>query len=225
MGNKIALDGPSGTGKSTVAKLLSEKLSYLYVDTGAMFRALGVYVISGGIDPYDEDAVTASLPDVSLSVEHMDDGQHVFVNGDDITGRLRTQKISDAASVISRYKAVRDKVLAVERELGDSHDVIMDGRDIGTVIFPDAFLKIFMTADPKVRALRRYNQLKELGTYNGETLSEIEAEIRERDDRDAKREVAPCVMAEDAVLIDTSAMTLQDVIERIAELYHERMEK
>ena len=207
----IAIDGPSGVGKSTIAKSLAGKLGFVYIDTGAMYRALGVYFLGLGIDPEDEAEVSASLGDVSVGISYGPDGQHVLVNGEDVTPKLRTEEISRAASVTSRYPAVRTKLLELQRELAAKENVIMDGRDIGTVVLPDANLKLFLTASSAVRAERRYRQLLGQGLLGGLTLEEIRTEIEERDFRDMNRKTAPLRKAEGAVEIDTSLLTAEEV--------------
>ena len=207
----IAIDGPSGVGKSTIAKSLARKLGFLYIDTGAMYRALGVYFLGKGLDPENEAAVSASLPGVSIDIAYAADGQHVLVNGEDVTGKLRTEEISRTASVTSRYPAVRGKLLELQRDLAKKADVLMDGRDIGTVVLPDADLKVFLTASSEVRAKRRFLQLSEQGLLGNLSLADIQKEIEERDFRDTHRETAPLKKAEDAVEIDTSALTKSGV--------------
>lgn len=223
MSYSIALDGPAGVGKSTIAKLLSEKLSYIYIDTGAMYRALSVFFLDRGLEPSDEAGITAVLPEIRIAIDYRDGEQHVFVNGEDVTGRLRTKEVSHMASCSSQYAAVRAKLLSLQRELAEKNNVIMDGRDIGTVILPNATLKIYLTAEPAVRAKRRYNQLLEQGALGEETLSSIEKDIIERDYRDSHRENAPLVAAADAVTVDTSYMTIEEVEAKITALLQERI--
>lgn len=219
----IALDGPAGTGKTTIAKMIAERLDFLYVDTGAMYRALAVYFKSRNVDTDNEDAMEDALKGVSVTISHTDNEQRVFVNGDDVTGLLRTEEVSNLASVTSQYAQVRKKLLDLQRSLAVENNVIMDGRDIGTVVLPNATLKVFLTASPKVRALRRYRQLEEQNRLFDATLSSIEEEIRSRDYRDSHRENAPMVKASDAVEIDTSEMSLEEVIIEILGLVSERI--
>lgn len=219
----VALDGPAGTGKTTVAKMIAEKLDFLYVDTGAMYRALAVYFISENTDTSDEKAVEEALENVSVDISHKNGEQRVLVNGNDVTGKLRTGEVSKLASITSQYAAVRAKLLDLQRSLAAENNVIMDGRDIGTVVLPDATLKVFLTASPHIRALRRYNQLIEQGKLEGATLSSIEAEIEERDYRDSHRENAPLCKASDAVEVDTSDLSLSDEIDLVQRLITERM--
>ncbi|MBQ1424003.1 MAG: (d)CMP kinase [Lachnospiraceae bacterium] len=207
----IAIDGPSGVGKTTIAKSIAEKLQYLYIDTGAMFRALSVRFQELGLDPADEAAVCAALPDIALTIRYEDGTQHMIVNGEDVTDRLRTEDISRIASVTSQYQKVRSRLLEMQRELARTADVIMDGRDIGTVVLPQATLKVFLTARARVRAERRYKQLVKLDKLEGATLESIEKDIEERDYRDSHREIAPLKPADDAVTIDTSDLTIAEV--------------
>jgi len=219
----IALDGASGVGKSSIAKKLAEQLGYVYIDTGAMFRGLGVYFIKNDIDINDEKAICAALSDVDEKIKYIDGEQHVFVNSEDVTDKLRTEDVSKAASVTSQYQPVRDRVLELERALSRTENVIMDGRDIGTVVLPDATLKIFMTARPEIQADRRYKQLKEQGKLQGATYESILADIKERDLRDSTRENAPLKKADDAVEVDTSDLTKDEVVAVIIEELNRRI--
>ncbi len=207
----IAIDGPSGVGKTTIAKSIASKLQYLYIDTGAMFRALAVHFLDNGLDTGDEASISAALPAIHLEIQYQDGIQHMIVNGSDVTSRLRTEDVSRAASVTSQYGAVRRRLLEMQRELAKTANVIMDGRDIGTVVLPDAQLKVFLTARSEVRALRRFKQLIELGQLGEATLESIQKDIEERDYRDSHREIAPLKPAEDAVVIDTSDNTIEEV--------------
>lgn len=207
----IAIDGPSGVGKTSIAKKIAREKGYLYIDTGAMFRALSVYFLGRGIKAEDEEAIGRSLKDVHLDIRYEDQTQHMIVNGEDVTSKLRTEAVSRAASVISQFRTVRSRLLEMQRELASSADTVMDGRDIGTVVLPNATLKIFLTARPKVRAERRYKQLLELGQLDGATLESITKDIEERDYRDSHREIAPLKAADDAVIIDTSDISIEEV--------------
>ena len=218
----IAIDGPSGVGKSTLAKALAKRLGYTYIDTGAMYRALSVYFIRKGVDIGDEAAVTALLPECEVDMSHEEGQQHMYLNGEDVTGLIRTEEVSRAASVSSQYGAVRQKLLSMQRQLAATRNAIMDGRDIGTVVLPDAQLKLFVTARPEVRAKRRFLQLKEQGKLCGASLESILADIEERDYRDSHRENAPLSKAEDAVLIDNSDMGLEETEGLILRLLGER---
>ncbi|MDO4266674.1 MAG: (d)CMP kinase [Eubacteriales bacterium] len=221
--HSIALDGPAGAGKSTIAKSLARRLSYIYVDTGAMYRALSVYFLSLGLDPDDEKGISEAVGAAEVGIVYRDGQQHVLLNGTDVTDRLRTEEVSDMASRSSAYAAVRAHLLSLQRGLAKTQNVIMDGRDIGTVVLPCATLKVFLTASPAVRAKRRYDQLVSQGILNGATLSEIEADIRARDYRDSHRENAPLKQAEDAVLLDSSSLNAEEVQTEIIRLLEERV--
>lgn len=222
MGFNIAIDGPSGVGKSTMAKALAKELNFVYIDTGAMFRGLGVYFLDRGLDINDEESICEAVKDAQETIKYEGGEQHVYVNGTDVTGRLRTEDVSKAASVTSQYQPVRTKLLELQRDMAKTTDVIMDGRDIGTVVLPDAQLKIFMTARPEVQAQRRYDQLKEAGKLGDATFESILADIKERDYRDSHRANAPLKKADDAVEIDTSDLTIQQVMDEMMKLVNER---
>lgn len=213
----IAIDGPAGVGKSTIAKMLAEELKYVYVDTGALYRAIAVFLSDCGISPDDlqEKRIADLIRDIRVEIRYEDGTQHVLVNGTDVTGRLRTQEISRMASVTSAIPCVREKLLDLQRELAEKYDVIMDGRDIGTVVLPEATLKLFLTASAYVRAKRRYDQLKESGILGDETLSSIRKEIEERDYQDSHREIAPLKPADDAVIVDSSDLSMEEEIRMI----------
>ena len=221
----IALDGPAGAGKSTVAKAIAEKLSWVYVDTGAMYRALALYFIEKELAPEDEAGISEAAAGAEVRISYPDGTQHVLLNGKDVTGKLREETVSAMASKSSRYAAVRARLLSLQRELAKTADVIMDGRDIGTVVLPEATLKVFLTASPRIRAERRYEQLRQQGKLQGATLSEIEAEIRDRDHRDSHRENAPLRQAEDAILLDSTSLTEEEVVLRIVEALSQKTGK
>lgn len=222
MSFNIAIDGPSGVGKSTIAKRLAGDLGFVYIDTGAMFRGLAVYFLDRGLDINDEKAVCDAVDGVKETIKYENGEQHVYVNGTDVTSRLRTEDVSKAASVTSQYQPVRSKLLELQREMAKVQDVIMDGRDIGTVVLPDAQLKLFMTARPEIQAQRRYDQLRESGRLEGATYESILADIKERDYRDSHRAIAPLRKADDAIEIDTSELSIEQVLDRTKELFGEK---
>ena len=209
----IAIDGPAGAGKSTIAKMAAKKLGFIYVDTGAMYRAMALYILRQGIDREDEEAVGNACDDMAISLRYENGLQQVWLNGEDVSGLIRTEEVSQTTSAISVYSAVRRKLLELQRELARTNNVIMDGRDIGTCVLPDAQTKIYLTASSHVRAVRRFKELEEKGQMCN--LEEIEQDIIERDYRDMHREIAPLKQAEDAVLVDSSQMTIDEVIEAI----------
>ena len=218
----IAIDGPSGVGKSTIAKSLAARLGFTYIDTGAMFRTLAVYFLRKGVDSGDEAAVCALLPECDVDIRYEDGQQHMYLNGEDVTGLIRTEEVSKVASVTSQYGEVRRKLLYMQQDMARRQDVIMDGRDIGTVVLPDAQLKLFVTARPEVRARRRYLQLKEQGRLGDATLEDILKDMEERDYRDSHRENAPLMEAEDAMLLDNSDISEAEAEDMILELLRER---
>ena len=221
MGFNIAIDGPAGAGKSTAARQAAERLGFVYVDTGAMYRTIALYFLRNHTDVDDEKALEKALENIRVSISYDNGVQHMLLNGEDVTGLIRSQEVSDKASQSSARPAVRQKLLQLQRGLAESCDVLMDGRDIGTKILPDADLKIFLTASVDVRAARRCAEL----TDKGESVSyeEIRSQIEERDYRDTHRDVSPLCQAEDAVLLDTSDMDLDSVVNSIVDMAKERM--
>ena len=218
----IAIDGPGGAGKSTIARRAAAELGFVYVDTGAIYRAVACAALSRGIDPSDEAAVSALLPSLQLELRWTEDGvQHVWLNGADISSELRTPAVSTAASRVSALPVVRQFLLEQQRVVARKHDVIMDGRDIGTVVLPDADVKIFLSASPEVRARRRWLELQEKGTPD--TYEAVLADLIARDERDSNRAIAPLRPADDAVLLDTSGMTLQESIDAILKLIRKKV--
>ena len=213
---RIAIDGPGGAGKSTVARAVAAKLGIVYVDTGALYRTVGLFVKQAGISPDDASAVAACLGDITLEIKYLDGTQHVFLNGEDTGDSIRTPEMSTYASKVSAIPAVRAFLLDTQRSIAATTSVIMDGRDIGTVILPDAEVKIFLTASEECRAMRRYKEL--VGKGQTVTYEEVLADMRERDGRDSSREVAPTAMAEDATLLDNSDMTFEETVEAIVSL-------
>ena len=216
MGYNVAIDGPAGAGKSTIAKLAAKELNYIYVDTGAMYRGLAIHFIDRGTDPSDRKSIVEACKDADVTIRYEEGAQQVYLNGKNITSRLRTEEAGNMASVSSAIPEVRAKLLELQRNLAKNQDVIMDGRDIGTCVLPDADVKIFLTASVETRAERRYKELKEKGIDC--VLSEIAGDIQARDERDSTRETAPLKQAEDAVLIDSSDMTISEVVRKIVEL-------
>lgn len=213
---KIAIDGPAGAGKSSIAKLVAKKLSFVYVDTGAMFRTVAYYFLSQGKDPSDAEMVTEECEKISISIEYKDGAQHIFLDGTDVSTEIRQEEVGKNASVVAKNQAVRNRLLALQRQMAEKQDVIMDGRDIGTVVLPDAQVKIYLTASASVRAERRYKELVEKGETRN--LKKIEEDIIARDEQDMNREIAPLKQAEDAVLVDSSYMTIEEVVDKIIEI-------
>ena len=210
----VAIDGPSGAGKSTLARRAAARLNFRYVDTGAIYRAVGYHMALMGVGPRDKDGITRLIDDVNIRIEYPDDGiQHMILNGRDITGEIRTPEMSLYASGVSALPCVREYLLDMQRALARTHSVIMDGRDIGTVVLPDADVKIFLTASPEKRAERRYAELREKGEKA--TLAKVLDEMRLRDRQDTTRDIAPLRCAPDAVRLDTSDMTLDESEEAI----------
>ncbi|BDF33832.1 cytidylate kinase [Lachnospiraceae bacterium] len=216
MGYNIAIDGPAGAGKSTIAKLVAKKMGYIYVDTGALYRGLAVHFLDRGIDPSNRENIIEACEDADVTIRYEEGVQQVYLNGKNITSRLRTEEAGNMASVSSAVPEVRTKLLKLQRNLAAEQDVVMDGRDIGTCVLPDADVKVYLTASVETRAKRRYEELKAKGV--GCVYSEIAADIEERDRRDMTRETAPLKQAEDAVLVDSSDMTIPEVVEAIIRL-------
>ena len=219
----VAIDGPSGAGKSTIARRVSEEFGFIYVDTGAIYRTVGLAAALRKLDPKDKAAVVAMLPEISIRLVYGEDGlQHMYLDGEDVTSRIRTPEISLYASGVSAHPEVRAYLMEMQRSLARENDVVMDGRDIGTVVLPDAGLKIYLTASPEIRAKRRYDELIARGTP--QDYDELLKEIIQRDYNDTHRETSPLKQAEDAVLLDSSDLTLEQVVDRICDLAKEAME-
>lgn len=212
----VAIDGPAGAGKSTVARRLARKLDYLYIDTGAMYRALALAAIRAGVDLDDAAAVVECAGRQKISFRNSDEGQRVLLNGEEVECQIRTAEISEASSRVSRWGPVRDQLVALQRRVAAGGGVVMEGRDIGTVVFPDAELKIFLTAGVSERARRRAAELQACGM--AVDLDSVEREVTERDRRDSEREIAPLKRAPDAVEVVTDGMTIDQVIEHLASL-------
>lgn len=222
MSMNIAVDGPAGAGKSTIAKRLAKKLGFVYVDTGAMYRAMAYYFLEHHIAPEDEQAIVASCPDVNVTIVYENGEQQVLLNGENVSGVIRNEEVGNMASATSVYPAVRTKLVDLQRELAKKTDVIMDGRDIGTCVLPDAQVKIYLTASAATRAKRRYDELTEKGIACN--LEEIEKDIIARDERDMNREVSPLKQAEDAVLVDSSELDIDGVVDAIFRIYEKAKE-
>lgn len=214
MGYNVAIDGPAGAGKSTIAKLVAKEKGYIYVDTGAMYRGLAIHFLNRGIDPEDRKAVAEACRDAEVTIGYEDGVQQIYLNGENVTSMLRAEETGNMASKTSAIPEVREKLLELQRSLAREKDVIMDGRDIGTNILPNADVKIYLTASVETRARRRYDELQEKGEDC--SLEEISRDIRERDERDMTREIAPLKKADDAVLVDSSDMTIQQVVDEIS---------
>ena len=212
----VAIDGPAGAGKSTIAKLCAKKMNLIYVDTGAMYRAVALYLLESGIDVNDKAAVADKCKGAVVDIKYEDGVQNVYLNGVNVTGRLREEAVGNTASVTSAVPEVRAQIFSLQRGLAERGGVIMDGRDIGTVVMPDADVKIFLTASSEVRANRRVKELREKGVEAD--FEEIKKDIEERDHRDMTREISPLKQADDAILVDTSDMTIEQVVEKISSL-------
>lgn len=219
----IAIDGPAGAGKSTIAKRVAEQLDYIYVDTGAMYRAMALYFIRQNISGNEEEKIAAVCDQIQVSLEYENGVQQVLLNGENVNGLIRTEQVSMMTSDTSKYAAVREKLLHLQRELAAAKNVIMDGRDIGTTVLPDAELKIYLTASSAERARRRYLEQKERGVECD--LEQIEKDIIARDEQDMNRTVSPLRQAEDAVFVDSSNMTIDEVVAEIIRLARERLSK
>lgn len=212
----IAIDGPAGAGKSTIAKMAAKKLDFIYVDTGAMYRAMALYFLRREIDAKDEKKIAEACEHINVTIAYQEGEQQVLLNGENVNAFIRTEEVSMMTSNTSKYPAVREKLLYLQRELAAANNVIMDGRDIGTCVLPDAELKIYLTASTSERAKRRYLEQKERGVESD--LAQIERDIIARDEQDMNREIAPLKQAEDAIYLDTSDMTIEEVVTKIVSL-------
>ncbi|MBE5961519.1 MAG: (d)CMP kinase [Lachnospiraceae bacterium] len=213
----IAIDGPAGAGKSTIAKKIARELGYIYIDTGAMYRAMGLYFSDNSISLEDETVIAKACQNVAISITFADGEQQVILNGVNVNGRIRTEEAGKMASMVSAKTAVREKLVELQQELAKTENVVMDGRDIGTKVLVDADLKVYLTASSLVRAKRRYEELVAKGTECN--LSDIEKDIIDRDYRDMNRDISPLVQAKDAILVDSSDMTIDEVKDKIIELF------
>ena len=212
----IAIDGPAVAGKSTIAKMAAKKLDFIYVDTGAMYRAMALYFLRREIDAKDEKKIAEACEHINVTIAYQEGEQQVLLNGENVNAFIRTEEVSMMTSNTSKYPAVREKLLYLQRELAAANNVIMDGRDIGTCVLPDAELKIYLTASASERAKRRYLEQKERGVESD--LAQIERDIIARDEQDMNREIAPLKQAEDAIYLDTSDMTIEEVVTKIVSL-------
>ena len=217
---QIAIDGPGGAGKSTISKAVAAKLGIVYVDTGALYRTVGYYVRSKEVDPHDREGVGALLGEISIEVRYVDGAQHVFLNGEDLGDKIRTPEMSMYASAVSAIPSVRAFLLETQKEIARKNSVIMDGRDIGTVILPNADCKIFLTASAECRAKRRYDEL----IAKGQTVSleDVLREMNERDNQDSTREIAPAKAAPDAIVLDNSGLNLEESVDAVIALVKEK---
>ncbi len=216
MGYNVAIDGPAGAGKSTIARMAAEEMGFVYVDTGAMYRGLAVFFLDQGISPEESEKMEEACKEAQVTIRYEGGSQQVYLNGKNITGRLREETVGNMASRCAAIPAVRKKLLELQRKLAEDSDVIMDGRDIGTCVLPDADVKVFLTASVETRAMRRYRELEGKGEQR--SLEEIMADIKERDARDSNRKIAPLRKAEDAILVDSSDMTIPEVVQKIKTL-------
>ena len=217
----IAIDGPSGAGKSSLAKALAKDLGYVYVDTGAMYRSIGLYTVRAGVDPHDADAVAALLPQVKLGIRLIDGAQHIYLNGEDVSTAIRAEEIGMAASAVAAHPAVRSFLLDTQRGLAESQNILMDGRDIGTVVLPNATVKIFLTAAPEARARRRWLEYQQKGMEVA--FEDVLADVKQRDYQDTHRAAAPLKQAEDAVLLDTSDLNFEQSLAAMKEIIAEKV--
>lgn len=220
MSYNIAIDGPAGAGKSTIAKAIAKKMGFIYVDTGAMYRAMALFLLREGVEEQDADTISKKCQEADITIAYENGEQVVYLNGENVNDYLRTEEVGNMASKTSPQPAVRKKLVELQQALAAKSDCIMDGRDIGTCVLPHAQVKIYLTASSAVRAKRRYDEL----TAKGETcdIAKIQADIEERDYRDMHREQSPLKQAEDAVLVDTSDMTIEEVIAYIISICEER---
>lgn len=219
----VAIDGPAGAGKSTLAKAAAARLGFVYVDTGAIYRTVGLAVKKAGLSHEDMEGIKALLPSVHVDVRYSGGVQKMYLNGQDVTDKIRTPEMSVYASCVSAIPEVRAFLMDMQRQMAQCHDVIMDGRDIGTVVLPDAGLKVFLTASAEKRAMRRYRELIEKGQTV--TYEEVLSDMQARDAKDTNRTAAPLRVAEDAVLLDTSNLSLEDSVETLVAMIRERMEE
>lgn len=220
MNYNIAIDGPAGAGKSTIARMLAKELEFIYVDTGAMYRAMALYLMENGINAAEDDEIKKACTDADITIEYSNGEQQVMLNGKNVNSLIRTEEVGKMTSDSSKNRHIREKMTHIQKELAKTKNVVMDGRDIGTFVLPDAFLKIYLTADSRERAKRRHLELKARGVESD--IEEIERDIIARDEQDMNREISPLKKAEDAVLIDSTSLTADEVAEKIKSLFLER---
>jgi cytidylate kinase len=218
--SSIAIDGPAGAGKSSIAKALSKRLGYIYIDTGAMYRAVALFFVENNVSDGTDSRIESLLDKLEISIKYEDGAQKVILNGEDVTDKLKLEEIGKLASKFSAIGSVREKLVALQRKLAQKENVVMDGRDIGTVVLPNADLKIYLSASSKVRAKRRYLELFEKG-HTDLDINEIEDEIIKRDEADMNREISPLKQADDAYYLDSSDMTLEEVVSKILSMVKE----
>lgn len=218
----IAIDGPAGAGKSTIAKTVSSHLSYVYVDTGAMYRATALFVLRNNINPDDEQSISEVYDKIDIELDYIDKEQHIYLNEENVSEIIRSEEVGNAASTVSKHLIVREKMVELQQKIAEKTSVVMDGRDIGTVVLPKADLKIYLTASPKERARRRYLDLKKKG-IDGD-INKIKKDIIARDNQDMNRKNSPLVKAKDAIEIDSSNMSIEEVVFSILELFKEKVD-
>ena len=217
----VAIDGPAGAGKSTLARRLAADFGYIYVDTGAMFRAIGLYALRAGKDPKDNEAVNALLPNITLEFAFIEGEQHIYLNGEDVSTAIRAEEIGMAASAVAAHPAVRSFLLDTQRGLAESQNILMDGRDIGTVVLPNATVKIFLTASPEARATRRWKEYQQKGIDT--PYEDVLADVKQRDYQDTHRAAAPLKQEEDAVLLDTSALDFEQSLDAMKQIIAQKL--
>jgi cytidylate kinase len=220
MGKSIAIDGPAGAGKSTIAKMVAKELGFIYVDTGAMYRAMALYMLNNGISADESEKISATCKSADITIGHKDGIQVVYLNGENVNSLIRDETVGNMASASSVNGDVRKKLVELQQKMAETTDVVMDGRDIGTVVLPKADLKVYLTASSRVRAERRFKELTEKGISCD--IDVIEKDIVDRDYRDMHRDISPLKQAEDAVLVDSSEMTIDEVAQKIITLYNEK---
>lgn len=223
MGVNIAIDGPAGAGKSTIAKMVSERLGYIYVDTGALYRTIGLYMSENGVDVESEDELNSALDKIEVRLAYVDGKQHVILNGEDVESRIRTAEAGNMASIVSAKPAVREKLLGLQRDIALENDIVMDGRDIGTNILPNADVKIYLTASVKERARRRALEFEAKGEACD--IEVVEREIAERDRRDMTRAIAPLKCADDAFIVDSSDLNIEETLDAILKIIYDKTGK